>query len=83
MAGQALPQPRRRLRGSEAAPLERERRALPGASGAARPARQRQCRPRQPQPCPHPSCQLDTETGECWRAPAGAVRGLQQGRGGW
>lgn len=71
----AAPPAAARLRGSaagagEPSPARGQR--------AARPARQR---PRQPQPCPRPSCQPHTETGERCRAPAGAVRGLQQVRG--
>lgn len=66
-----------------AAPRQRRSRRgnapCPGQRG--RPARlwQRQCRPRQREPCPRPACPLETETGECWRAPAAAA--LQQVRG--
>ncbi|XP_041883477.1 uncharacterized protein LOC121664310 [Corvus kubaryi] len=55
----------RRCRAGRAAPC-------PGSGGRLAQLWQRQCRPRQREPCPHPSCEL--EIGECWRAPAGAVR---------
>ncbi|XP_068883372.1 collagen alpha-1(III) chain-like [Aphelocoma coerulescens] len=63
--------------GGCAAPRQRGCRAgraapCPGSGGRLAQLWQRQCRPRQRAPCPHPSCEL--ETGECWKAPAGAVR---------
>nr|XP_030138146.3 uncharacterized protein LOC115496794 isoform X2 [Taeniopygia guttata] len=70
MAGQRLPQPRRRLRGSERGELRPAR----GQRGRLARLCQRQCRPRQREPCPRPSRELEREIGESWRAPAGAVR---------
>lgn len=59
--------------GGCAAPRQRRCRAgraepCPGSAGRLAQLWQRQGRPRLPAPCPHPSWELETESGECRRA---------------
>nr|XP_031361748.1 uncharacterized protein LOC110473521 [Lonchura striata domestica] len=73
--GSGSPQPRRRLRGSEAAPLpSAESCALPGASGGGSPSSASGSPPPAARALPASFLRAERDIGESWRAPAGAVR---------